>query len=176
VDLLVDIESGDILEDVFNGHGPGNFGWLSWTGHPGIPTLINSLTAPGDSHTYLNPNSPGDDELSVGDWVYGRSGVANAQKIREALDQLQGIDMIIPVWDISDGSGNNVTYRVVDFVEVRLLDYNLPQQNRITVQFLDYATCGQLEAVPAMPDSTGSGSSRSNGTTRDLNNPPAWPY
>jgi hypothetical protein len=173
---LVDIVTGDILEDIFNGHGPGNFGWLSWTGDPGIPTLIDSLTPPGDSYTYVNPSNPGDNELSVGDWVYGRSGVANAQKIREALDQLQEIDMLIPVWDISEGSGNNVTYRVVDFVEVRLLDYHLPQPNRITVQFLGYTTCGQTDVVPVAPTSTASGSSGNSGISSGFNNPPAWPY
>jgi len=35
--------------DILNGAQPGNFGWLTWAGSPSEPTLVTSLTPPGDS-------------------------------------------------------------------------------------------------------------------------------
>lgn len=90
---------GDVLPDVFNGAGAGNFGWLTWAGNRSEPTLVKSLTPPGDSHSYTNPDDPSDRRLSVGDWVWGRPGVTNSRRIRVALDVLKGIDIIVPVWD-----------------------------------------------------------------------------
>ena len=51
-DTLIGAEPGDILPDILNGTQPGNFGWLTWTGDNNVPTLVASLTSPGNSHTY----------------------------------------------------------------------------------------------------------------------------
>jgi uncharacterized membrane protein len=176
VDLLIGVNEGDVLADILNSSSPGGFGWLSWTGHPGLDTLVKSLTPPGNSETYVNPYDPDDHELSVGKWVYGRTGVGNSTAVREALDQLLGATIIVPVWDVVEGGGNDTTYRVVNFVEVRLIDYHLPQQNRLTVQFLSHAACGSEDAVHLSPSSTESGGSGGSGSIRDYNHPLAWPY
>jgi hypothetical protein len=44
------VAAGTELTDIWNGSQPGNFGWLSWTGDPGEPTLFESLIEPGDSN------------------------------------------------------------------------------------------------------------------------------
>ena len=54
---------GTILSNIYNGTQPGNFGWLSWGGSPSEPTLVTSLTPPGDSSTYVNPDDPNDHHL-----------------------------------------------------------------------------------------------------------------
>src|SRR5882724_691734 len=46
---------GTVLTNIWNGTEPGNFGWLSWTGDAGETTLVDSLSQPGSSLTYLNP-------------------------------------------------------------------------------------------------------------------------
>jgi hypothetical protein len=120
LDVLSGVAPGDVIEDIFYGQQPGNFGWLTWTGDPAAPVLIDSLTPPGDSHTYTNPDDAEDGVVSVGDWVYGRPGVANARNVRATLDTLKGVDMVVPLWDVTQNSGNNARYRVAGFAQVRL--------------------------------------------------------
>ncbi len=140
-DTLIGAQPGDTLPDIFNGTQPGNFGWLTWTGANGVPTLVASLTPPGNSHTYINPNDPNDHIVSIGDWIEGKPGVSNAKKVRNALDELMSMDIVVPVWDATQGNGANTVYQVSGFATVRILDYRLPGQDRITVQFLGMASC-----------------------------------
>jgi hypothetical protein len=126
---------------VYNGAQSGNFGWLTWAGSPNEPTLVRSLTPPGDSGTYINPLNPSDHVVSAGDWVRGKPGVTNSDKVRSSLDVLKQIDITVPVWDRATGHGNNARYHVVAFARVRILDYRLPQQNRITARFLGLVPC-----------------------------------
>ncbi|HLO29546.1 MAG TPA: PKD domain-containing protein [Anaerolineales bacterium] len=134
---------GDTIEDIFNGMQPGNFGWLTWTGDTGVPSLVTSLNPPGDSNTYINPRDPDDRTVSIGDWVQGRPGVANAITVRNALDKLKTMDIIVPVWDEVEGNGDNMQYRISNFARVRLTEYELPGKNQIAVRFLGYAVCGR---------------------------------
>ena len=138
---LIGVAPGDIIPDILNGNQPGNFGWLSWTGNMSQGALVTSLTPPGDSDTYINPNDPGDHVISIGDWIRGRPGVANSNQVRQALDNLMNYDIIIPVWDTSQGNGSNAQYHTVDFAQVHITDYYLPGQNRISVIFQGYVQC-----------------------------------
>lgn len=133
---------GTILTNIWNGSQPGNFGWLSWTGDPDEPTLINSLTQPGDSATYINPDNNSDHTLLAGDWVLGKVGVSNGKHVRAALDALAGFQITVPVWDQTRGQGDNTAYHIVGFATVILIDYHLPSQNQITAQFVDFSGCG----------------------------------
>lgn len=134
------IAPGTSIPDIYNGVQPGNFGWLTWKGAPNTPTLVTSLTPPGDSNTYVNPNNSADHLVSVGDWVQGSPGVANANGVRRALNWLMSLDITVPVWDQATGVGNNSLYHVVNFANVRITSYRLPNQNRITATFLGYNT------------------------------------
>ncbi len=151
---LEGVAPGSTLPDIFNGSQSGSFGWLSWSGEQGVPSLVTSLTYPGDSETYVNPNDPDDHLLSLGDWVQGRPGVSNSSQVRAALDALKAVDVDVPVWDSATGGGSNSQYHVVAFARVRLLDYYLPGQNRITAQFLGYS-CGSGTPTPTpTPEAT----------------------
>ena len=143
ISSVTGVAVGDVIPDIYNGAQPGNFGWLTWTGDPSAGTLTTSLTPPGDSHTYLNPNNPNDHVVSVGDWVQGKPGVSNSGQVRLALDVLKTVDIVVPVWDAVQGSGHNVLFHVVAFARVRLTDYQLPGQNRISARFLGFVTCGE---------------------------------
>jgi PKD repeat protein len=149
VDVLNGAAPGDVIDHIFNGKQPGNFGWLSWTGDPSVPVLINSLTPPGDSHTYVNPDDPDDNVVSAGDWVYGRPGVANARNVRVALDALKSVDIVVPVWDVAEDHDDVTRYRIAGFAQVRLISYHLPEENRISVRFLGHVTC--LESTSEGP-------------------------
>ncbi len=138
---LAGVPVGGILFDIYNGVQPGNFGWLTWAGSPSERTLVTSLTPPGNSGTYINPQNPSDHFISIGDWVQGKPGVSNSQAVRRALNTLEHIDIIVPVWDQAVGKGNNSLYRVSAFAKVRIINYRLPQQNRITARFLGLVPC-----------------------------------
>jgi hypothetical protein len=133
---------GTILTNIYNGSQPGNFGWLSWTGDPDEPTLINSLTQPGDSYTYINPDNHSDHTVAIGGWVSGKPGVSNGKHVRASLDALVGYQITVPIWDQARGQGENTAYHIVGFATVILIDYQLPSQNRITAEFVGYSDCG----------------------------------
>ncbi|MBN1248387.1 MAG: VCBS repeat-containing protein [Anaerolineae bacterium] len=141
ISTLEGVAEGEEVEDVYNGTKPGNFGWLSWTGDPSVPALVQSLTSHGDSDTYVNPHNPQDLVLSVRDWVPGRPGVSNAQAVRDALGNLRGHIIIVPIWDKAMSQGNNLMYHVAGFARIQITGYYLPGQNRISAVFLGYVEC-----------------------------------
>jgi hypothetical protein len=142
IDTVRDALPGEEIRDILNGTGRGNFGWLTWTGNQGEPVLVRSLTPPGDSYTYINPNNPNDHVVSLGDQVYGRPGVADSKKVRTALDALKPLVITVPVWGAVEAGGLSVRYQVVGFARVQIIDYALPRQNRISVIFWGFASCG----------------------------------
>jgi len=142
---LQNVAPGTFVPNIFNGAQPGNFGWLTWAGSPSEPTLVASLTPPGNSYTYVNPANPSDNQVRVGDWVQGKPGVSNSKSVRNALDYLENGVITVPVWDVAQGQGNNGYYHVVAFADVQIISYQLPSQNRISVVFLGYESCGQQD-------------------------------
>jgi hypothetical protein len=138
---LTGLSIGDTIVDIYNGVQPGNFGWLTWAGSPSEPTLAKSLTPPGNSHTYTNPLNRNDHLVSIGDWVEGKPGVSNSDKVRSALEALKQVDITVPVWDRATSRGNNSRYHVVAFARVRIVSYRLAQQNRISARFLGLVPC-----------------------------------
>ena len=149
---LSGVTAGNAINDIYNGTQPGNFGWLTWAGSPNVPTLVKSLTPPGDSSTYVNPDDSSDKEVSVGDWVQGKPGVSNSSNVRSVLDELKSTDITVPVWNQTRGQGNNANYRVSAFARVRLLSYQLPGQNRISARFLGYVQCPIVANQPPTVD------------------------
>jgi hypothetical protein len=141
---VIGASPGQVVPNIYFGDGPGNFGWLSWTGNLGAPALANSLTPAGDSATYVNPHDPDDHILSAGDWVRGGPGLQNAQLVRNALDALTGYTAVVPVWDVTQGQGNSTMYHVTGFAEIELAGYQLgSQQNWISARYLGAISCGQ---------------------------------
>ncbi len=133
---------GELLENIPNGIGTSTFGWLSWDGDQGINTLVQSLTPPGASGLYINPNNPADSVLSSGDWVRGRATASNARPIRDALDGLMGRLITIPLWDEVKGQEGNVRYHIVGVAQIRLTAYHLPGNNRLSFRYEGQASCG----------------------------------
>ena len=72
--LVAGLHVGDSISNLLSGAPEGNRGWLTWTGAMDEPTLARSLTPPGDSITYVDPDDSSDKSLTVGDWVVGRPG------------------------------------------------------------------------------------------------------
>jgi hypothetical protein len=89
----------------------------------------------------VNLGDPGDTAVSVGDWVQGSPGVSNSSSVRSAMAVLKALDITVPVWDVATGNGDNLRYRISGFARVRVMDYRLPGEERISVRFLGYAQC-----------------------------------
>lgn len=147
VQSLLGAVAGTTVLDMLNGTQPTNFGWLTWTGSTDDAVLATSLTPPGDVATYVNPTKSTDHVVSAGDWVRARPGVANSDVVRAALDGLKLTDVDLAVWDQATGAGSTAQYHVAYFARIRVLDYQLPGQDRITARFVGFTTCG--DAVPA---------------------------
>jgi hypothetical protein len=103
----------------------------------------------------VNPDHPSDRVISAGDWVQGRPGVSNAQQVRQALEALKDEDVVVvPVWDATEGTGNNARYRVANYARVQLVNYRLARDNRISAQFLEYVQCEGQGTVRFPPQVT----------------------
>jgi hypothetical protein len=57
------------------------------------------------------------------------------------LDELKEMDIIVPVWGEAQGKGKNVECHIVGYACVRITDYRLPGQDRISAVFLGYVEC-----------------------------------
>ncbi len=141
ISLVEAATPGDELVDILSGTQPGNFGWLSWTGDPSSPALATALTPPGNSDTYVNPTDSTDHLVSIGDSVEGVPSITNSAAVGDALDNLKGVLIEIPIWDSSLQQGNNTVYHIVRFALVEITGYHLPSENRISAIFHDFARC-----------------------------------
>ena len=137
---LVSRNPGDLIEDIYNGYGTGQFGWLRWptrtsAGNEGY--LDESLNNPGLAYTdFEDACEAGDNAINAGDCVWGNSGISNSSDIRATLTALVGQDVRVPVWDTSSGSGANGYYHIAGFAIVRITEFDLPGQNVISARFV----------------------------------------
>jgi hypothetical protein len=138
---LVSRNPGEMIGDIWNGYGYGQFGWLRWpsrtsAGNEGY--LDESLNNPSLAYTdFEDACEAGDTAINAGDCVWGNSGISNSSDIRATLTALENQDVRVPVWDTSSGTGANGYYRIAGFAIVRITDFDLTgTQNRITAQFV----------------------------------------
>jgi hypothetical protein len=122
----------------------GGFSWLRWkssTTNGDIVALTASLTGTGnlgegfdEAPWPLNAILPKPDgyplypgQLNPGDWVYGNSGVSNSSSIRSALDYhiINKTLMVLPIQDMHNGSGSNISHHIVRPGAFLLRSYNL---------------------------------------------------
>lgn len=124
----------------------GGFSWVRWKSgsqNGNTPELTAMLTgdgnidegfneAPWPSSNSLNLPKPDDyperpNQLDVGDWIYGNSGVSNSSNVREQLDWhiANRTVMYLPIHDTDDGGGINGNYHVSDLGAFLLRGYSL---------------------------------------------------
>ena len=147
---LGELQRGDIVH-AWEGFGPGNFGWLTWSGDPNEPALEASLTYPGNlANTnppeagevlYSNPDDPADWIISIGDWVQGSTGNMSSSGVTTELAYLidNEIAVVLLVFDDVRASGSNFDYHTAAFLKFRLLAYNnggTPESRYILLEYL----------------------------------------
>ncbi len=120
-------------------YGPGNFGWLSWTGANATGILVASL---------CNPDNPA---LQVGDWVPGDTGVTNSSNVRDCLQQWidSGATVYVPLFkNCSPCNGNNAQFQIYGFAAFVLTSYTTSGGAINTLQGYFVGTAG-FTSVPA---------------------------
>jgi hypothetical protein len=130
----------NMMEDILVGESPGNFGWLRWSSSQqqgSADDLEDMLRDPSLSlTTYENPDDPSDTELNVGDMIWGNTGVSAGADVRDALDDLVGAYIRVPVWDTTEGTGNNVKYHVHSFAIVKITEWDFPNLDWISAEYI----------------------------------------
>lgn len=165
-------QPGDSLGDIFNGAGPGNFGWLRWNDWPGHTSeeyLVEELQNPRLSfNTFVEAGDPADTTLNAGDWVWGLTGVVNSSATRDELQRLvtNRVTIRVPVWSEAAGTGSNLSYHIQRFVKVQLTGFELAPSNKISAVFVgeDPDACPDV-ASSGMPITLASDDFESNNTS-----------
>jgi len=132
-DTVEDAAPGDFLGNIWNGTGPGQFGWLTWPEDKGgdatylAAALANCYLSMRD---YDNPYDLGDHHLDIADYIWGNTGVSGSDDVREILDALKvsGEVIRVAVWDtVASEGGSDIRYRLRGYARVRIEDYDLDQ-------------------------------------------------
>jgi hypothetical protein len=132
-----------------------NFGWLTWDGSTITDTLAASLTPPGNTSLYTNPDDPSDHTVSIGDWVLGRPEVdgATSPAVERAMDDLaigefldytlstSYLAVTVPVWDQAVRQGESIRYHISGFAWIVVARYSLAQPNFISFGYAGPTTC-----------------------------------
>lgn len=142
-----DMVPGHIYNITDGKDGPGNFGWLSWTGSNAAGTLADSICTPD------NP------EITVPTYIPGGPGKMNKADLRDCLDEYiaNGTPVLIPLWDgTHPGNGNGAAYRIVGFAVFKLTSRSQPAVDNIQGAFQEYFPLTSVPVGYSPPGSTGS--------------------
>jgi hypothetical protein len=111
--------------DKDNKHGPGNWGFLYWEDGDGVNRCPDGCPQ-GPQVTVLGPNIQDTSRSggwAVGDWVHGDVGVNMNPLLDELAPYILGNpwpEVIIPLFDLKRGTGNNLEYRISGFAAFKL--------------------------------------------------------
>jgi len=129
-------QPGTVYELTEGSHGPGNFGWLSWTGSPSADVMAESV---------CTPNNPA---YTFPAWIEGATGVMNKRQARDCLDGYiaRGDTVLVPVWSqTNNGGGSHLDYEVVGLAAFVLTDYDQHAVN-VNGRFVEFFA---LPSIPA---------------------------
>jgi hypothetical protein len=106
---------------------PGGFGYISWTGSNDPNALANSICSP-DNPSFTLPHT-----------FAGDPGKSNSSGVRACLNQWitpPGQKVLIPIYDVVIGPGNNATYRIVAVAEFSIVSQAQPAVDNIRGYFI----------------------------------------
>lgn len=128
---------GQIYNITDGANGPGNFGWLSWTGQNKTGVLATSL---------CTPNNPA---LTFPAIIPGEPGKHNGIDVRDCMQMWvdSGATVLLPIWDTcgtdanaSNGkcNGNPANYHVIGLAAFQLTSITQPAIDQIQGRFIKY--------------------------------------
>ena len=146
---FIDFQPGQTY-DLTNGKdAPGGFGWLSFTGSNSAGALSDAICNPNNPQFSLD--SPYDSPDAYGGyigtnpatgetWFPVDPGKSNASAVRACLDGWieSGATVLIPVYDIVTGTGNNAAYHITGVAAFHLTYRSQPAVDVIKGDFVEY--------------------------------------
>lgn len=143
--------------NIWNGDGPGNFGWLNWSLQGSGCDQGGDTCSSRCLEENLSPNSCKSGLIHVGDDAAGTTGDKNSGLVRKVLkyyiDTPEHFTVI--VWDVTNEQqgcghpGNGLYYHVAGFAEMQLIGYQLAQGGgQIYDPIQDPSTCVTLGTGP----------------------------
>jgi len=143
------MDEGSIYALTNGSNGPGNFGWLSWTGANSAGSLATSLCTPDNPAFTLPAQFPGD------------PGTTNAIDVRNCLQhwvlnqQTVLIPIVLPSNDPNapagcntGGNGNNFHYCIVALAAFVIVSYSQPAVDQINGRFVGTIPYSIGDSVP----------------------------
>jgi Putative Flp pilus-assembly TadE/G-like len=129
-----DYEPGVEYELTEGEEGPGNFGFLTWSGANDSGTLADSICVAD------NP------AMQFPVWIEGAPGNMNANHVRNCLDQWLGETVLIPIWSQTNNSGGSgLDYEIVGLAAFTLTSYD-QHASKVNGHFVEFYA---LPGVPA---------------------------
>lgn len=123
------------------GPAQGHIGWISWDGTRSLTSLTAGLTPPGTAELYRPPEGDTPKKLEAGDWMEAVPGVRNGQSVRNALDNLIGQRIRVPLYDNMRGSVGALDYHLDHFIWIVPQEYNLAGKSWMTFTYEGEAPC-----------------------------------
>lgn len=146
---VIDFQPGQIYDITDGKDAPGGFGWLSWTGSNAANALAESICNP--NNTSFSLDSPYDSPGSYGGyigtnpadgetWFPVDPGKSNANDVRNCLDGWisSGATVLVPVYDIITGTGNDAAYHITGVAAFVLTSRAQPAVDNIQGYFVEY--------------------------------------
>jgi hypothetical protein len=146
-DLVAGTEEDTSLENIWNGTGPGQFGWLTWPGDDSsagsavyLAYALNNCNV--SKWEYVNPDDFDDQILNIGDPIVGNTGVSDASAVEAILESYIAWEepIRVAVWEsVDDQGGSDIRYILRGYAEVIITDYDLSGQGWISATFVSYS-------------------------------------
>lgn len=125
-----------------------NFSWLSWSGKNPSKFLLDSLVYPGNVNTYINPETNALSDLAIGNWVEAMPGARNSKKANNLVADIQGQEVVLPVWSESVGNGGKRRFLVSNFAKVNVDAFNLSGSGFLTLTLIGFTDCQAVLEPP----------------------------
>jgi hypothetical protein len=143
---------GQVVDLTDGKDAPGGFGYISWTGSNDPNALATSICTPDNPSFNLPFTFTGD------------PGKSNSSGVRACLDKWisppnpPGQTVLIPIYDVVIGNGNNATYRVIAVAQFIIVSHSQPAVDNIRGYFVGTYNVdpipGGLGSRPPTPDDT----------------------
>jgi hypothetical protein len=121
--------------NIWNGEGPGNFGWLNWSLQENGDCDQGAPCSDVCLEENLDPESCNSGSIGVGDWVGGSVGNMNSngvrQQLKDYIDEMEPVTL--PIWDYTNEGegcgqpGSGVHYHIACLAKFQILAYQLAQ-------------------------------------------------